>query len=574
MAYLVLARKWRPQTLDDLTGQEHVARILKNALASRKVAHAYIFSGPRGVGKTTTARILAKALNCVNGPTPEPCGHCPVCVEVAGGASVDVSEIDGASNTGVDNIRDLRERVRYAPSGARYKIYIIDEAHMLSTSAFNALLKTLEEPPPHVVFVLATTEPKKIPPTVLSRCQHLPFTRITVNKIKERLKSISEAEGISIAPAALDIVARAADGSMRDSLTILDQVTSFSDTISAEDVKDLLGITDVETLSRITGGVIGGDRKGIISLIAGLTSTGTDLKSFTRDLLQFVRNLLVAKIVDGMEETMDVSEEEARAIASLKEKTSEEHMALLLSELIKAEPGIRSAFYPRIALEMTLIRLSLLSHFKAVDEALRALGGAEDRGGPQGSRPGTPLAEDAPPARRSTGREASRQESAGKKGQRSEKALPRKGTEELSPVLQEAAPAEEPAPVPHTSDSPLADVWSAAVEKIDETNHPLASKLREAVFSANGTEITLTFNGGFSVHADSVRESLPLVAKTLGGLCGKTVDIVIGTAQAPTASRKDLKEKVMQNPVVLEALELFEGRIVDIIPIKKGGDNV
>ncbi|MFO0752142.1 MAG: DNA polymerase III subunit gamma/tau [Thermodesulfovibrionales bacterium] len=574
MAYLVLARKWRPQTLDDLTGQEHVARILKNALTSRKVAHAYIFSGPRGVGKTTTARILAKALNCVNGPTPDPCGQCPSCLEVAGGASVDVSEIDGASNTGVDNIRDLRERVRYAPSGARYKVYIIDEAHMLSASAFNALLKTLEEPPPHVVFVLATTEPKKIPPTVLSRCQHLPFTRIAVQKIKERLKSISEAEGLSIAPAALDIVARAADGSMRDSLTILDQVTSFSDTISAADVKDLLGITDVETMARITGAVVGGNRKEIISLIAELTTTGTDLKSFTRDLLQFVRNLLVAKIAGGMEETMDVSEEESRAIASLKEQTSEEHMALLLSELIKAEPGIRSAFYPRIALEMTLIRLSLLSRFTAIDEALRALGGAEDRSGQQGTRPGIPMAQTAPPVLKSPGGGASPQEGAEKKGQRSEK---RKETGDPPPGREEASPEGAPAPPApgHTGDLPLSSaVWSSAIERIDETNHPLASKLREAVFSAEGTEITLTFNGGFSVHADSVRESLPTVARTLEELCGKTVDISIGTAQTPTASRKDLKDKVMQNPVVREALELFEGRIVDIIPVKKGGENV
>lgn len=581
MTYLVLARKWRPQTFDDLTGQEHVARILKNALASRKVAHAYIFSGPRGVGKTTTARILAKALNCINGPTADPCGQCPSCVEVAGGASVDVSEIDGASNTGVDNIRDLREKVRYAPSGARFKVYIIDEAHMLSTSAFNALLKTLEEPPPHVVFVLATTEPKKIPPTVLSRCQHLPFTRITVHKIKERLRAISDAEGISIAPAALDSIARAADGSMRDSLTILDQVASFSDTISAADVKDLLGITDVETLSQVAGAVVDGDRKGIVSLIAGLTTTGTDLKTFTRDLLQFVRNLLVAKITGGVEEIMDVSEEELLAINSLKERTSEEHMSLLLSELIKAEPGIRSAFYPRIALEMTLIRLSLLSRFKAIDEALRMVQGAESRSPQEGYPAGAPGAEASPPARRSTGGSAGAEaprleEGTGKKGLLKEKAAPRKEMEDRSPERKETPSAEDssPSPVQQTSEPLLPDMWNAAVEKIDETNHPLASRLREAVFSADGGEITLIFNGGASVHADSVRESLPLVRRTLQELSGQNMDISVGTAHAPSVSKKDLKEKVMQNPVVKEALELFEGRIVDIIPVKKGGENV
>ncbi|NTU43345.1 MAG: DNA polymerase III subunit gamma/tau, partial [Nitrospirales bacterium] len=355
MSYLVLARKWRPQTFDDLTGQEAISRILKNAISHNKIAHAYIFSGPRGVGKTTTARILAKALNCVQGPTTEPCGVCPACMTVSDGSSMDVTEIDGASNTGVDNIRDLRERVRYAASGGKHKVYIIDEAHMLSTSAFNALLKTLEEPPPHVIFVLATTEPKRIPATVLSRCQHLPFRRISGQRIKERLRFITDREGIKISDPALDMVARAADGSMRDSLTLLDQVASFSEDVSAEDVRDLLGITDIQTLHNLTAAVIGGDKKRIIETIAGLTESGTDLKSFTRDLLQFIRNLLIAKIVGDTIGIMELSEEEVGAIEALKGTTPEDHLAVILSELIKSEPGIRSSFFPRISLEMTLI---------------------------------------------------------------------------------------------------------------------------------------------------------------------------------------------------------------------------
>lgn len=317
MSYMVLARKWRPQIFDDLTGQEPIARILKNALANNKVAHAYIFSGPRGVGKTSTARILAKALNCENGPTPDPCGKCQSCIAVADGSSIDVSEIDGASNTGVDNIRDLREKIRYAPSAGPYKVYIIDEAHMLSTSAFNALLKTLEEPPPHVIFVLATTEPKKIPPTVLSRCQHLPFSRISGHKIKDRLQTIARSEGITVASPPLEMIARAADGSMRDALTLLDQITSFSDDITASDVQDLLGITDAETLARLADSVIDGNSKEIIALIATLTDSGTDLKSFTRDFLQFIRNLLVAKITDDTGGILDLGEEESRAITRI-----------------------------------------------------------------------------------------------------------------------------------------------------------------------------------------------------------------------------------------------------------------
>src|SRR5208283_647843 len=439
MSYLVLARKWRPQTFDALTGQEPVAHILINALAHNKVAHAYIFSGPRGVGKTTTARILAKALNCESGPTSDPCGKCPSCLDVADGSSIDVSEIDGASNTGVDNIRDLREKVRYAPSAGRYKVYIIDEAHMLSGSAFNALLKTLEEPPPHVIFVLATTEPKKIPPTVLSRCQHLPFSRMSGHKIKERLKTIADTEGIKIASSPLEMIARAADGSMRDALTLLDQLTSFSDDISASDVKDLLGITDAETLAGLAASVIEGNAKEIITLIATLTDTGTDLKPFTRDFLQFIRNLLVSKITGDTAGILDLGEEEARAIAGIRDTVSEEYLTLMLSELIKAEPGIRNAFYPRIALEMTLIKLSMLSRFKSINEALQAL-----------KCPSSPVPkkQDSPQIAAS---------GAQHRAVRPPENIAAQSTEGLS----------------------LSAAWDAMVERVDAVNHPLASKLRE-----------------------------------------------------------------------------------------------
>ncbi|MDI6728030.1 MAG: DNA polymerase III subunit gamma/tau [Thermodesulfovibrionales bacterium] len=528
MSYLVLARKWRPQTFEDLVGQEAIARILKNAITQNKVAHAYIFSGPRGVGKTTTARILAKALNCVSGPTPDPCGKCQSCMEVTDGSSMDVSEIDGASNTGVDNIRDLRERVRYAPSGSRHKVYIIDEAHMLSTSAFNALLKTLEEPPPHVIFVLATTEPKKIPPTVLSRCQHLPFKRISGQKIKERLKFISNADGIKATDSALEMIARAADGSMRDSLTILDQIASFSEDITESEIKDLLGITDIETLSRLSSSVIEGDRKGIINIISDLTNTGADLKAFTKDLLQFIRDLLIARIAGETENVIDLSEEESSAINKLKDKTSEEHLAVILSELIKAEPGIRSAFYPRIALEMTLIRLSMLSHLKSVNEVLRIISGEVNS--PQ------------PALSNKTRFFANAQED------RSKEACNNRN------VLQ---------------GSSLSDIWNTVIEKIDETNHPLYSKLNEGSVSFGDSEIKIVFNGGLSVHAESVKENIPLIKKVVQDISGRNVSISVETVEVKSVSKKDLKEDARNNPIIKEALELFEGRIVDVIPNSK-----
>lgn len=532
MSYLVLARKWRPQTFEDLVGQETICRILKNAIAQNKVAHAYIFSGPRGVGKTTTARILAKALNCANGPTPDPCGKCPSCTAISDSSSIDVLEIDGASNNSVNDIRDLRERVRYAPSEGRYKVYIIDEAHMLSTSAFNALLKTLEEPPPHVIFVLATTEPKKIPLTVLSRCQHLPFRRISGQKIKERLKFISNSDGIKVTDPALEMIARAADGSMRDSLTILDQIASFSEDITVAEIKDLLGLTDIETLSKITSAIIEGDRKGIINLIAELTNTGTDLKALIKDLLKFIRNLLIAKITDETEDIIDLSEEELNAINRLKAKTTQEHTAIILSELIKAEPSIRSAFYPRIALEMTLIRLSLLSHLKSVSEALKIIQELGDNS-----------------------------QKTAKDSLTNEK-IDSQHSEDTSPSLQHSS-------TPALQHAPLSDIWNAVLKKIDETNHPLYSKLSEGNVSFDDNQIKIVFNGGLSVHAESVKENIPLIKNIIKKISGRDIQINIDALKVKAITKKDLKEKALNNPIVREALELFEGRIVDVIPNTK-----
>lgn len=535
MSYLVLARKWRPQTFEDLTGQDAVSRIFKNAINNGKVAHAYIFSGPRGVGKTTTARILAKSLNCVNGPTPQPCGKCAACLPIADGSSIDVAEIDGASNTGVDNIRDIREKVRYAPSGNRFKIYIIDEAHMLSTSAFNALLKTLEEPPPHVIFVLATTEPKKIPPTVLSRCQHLPFKKISGLKIKERLKFICNAEGINITESALEMIARAADGSMRDSLTILDQIASFSDNITSAEINDLLGIADAEKLSKLALAVIEGNREDIIKIISELADSGTDLKTFAKDMVQFMRNLLVAMIVNDTEGIIDLSEAETKAISSVKDKTSEEHMALILSELIKAEPGIRSAFYPKIALEMTLIRLSMLSHLTSVNKALKT------------------ICSTSPKIQGAVGK--------------TQETIVNSKKEEVKPLETKTTNTSNNPSVTllHNYDS-IAEIWSAVLKKIDETNHPLNSKLNGGKVSFGDNEIVITFNGGLFIHAESIKENMPVIKNIIRELTGKDIPVKVETVKIKSLSKKELKEKALQNPIIQDAIELFDARILDVIP--------
>src|SRR6185295_2362076 len=257
MAYQVLARKWRPQHFDDVLGQEHVTTTLRNAIAQQRIAHAFLFSGPRGVGKTTVARLLAKALNCATGPIAEPCGTCPSCAEVAAGSALDVVEIDGASNTGVENIRDLNENVRYRPAAARFKIYIIDEVHMLSTAAFNALLKTLEEPPDHVKFIFATTEVHKLPQTVVSRCQRYEFKRIGIAELLARLRRIVDEEGIEASDAALFSIAREADGSMRDAQSLLDQVIVFAGkTLGEAEVQGALGVADRTILHRVTEAIL------------------------------------------------------------------------------------------------------------------------------------------------------------------------------------------------------------------------------------------------------------------------------------------------------------------------------
>jgi DNA polymerase-3 subunit gamma/tau len=542
MSYLVLARKWRPTSFDELTGQEPIAGILKNSILSDKVAHAYIFSGPRGVGKTSAARILAKTLNCKEPQDASPCGKCASCVAISDGSSMDVTEIDGASNTGVDNIRELRERVRYASYGGSYKVYIIDEAHMLSTAAFNALLKTLEEPPPHVIFVLATTDPKKIPATVLSRSQHLPFRRITTAKIKERLRMITAAENMSIEDGALEMVARAADGSMRDSLTILDQVSSFSDSVSAADVKDLLGYTDMETLAGLAGALIGGDRKAVIDIVAGLAEAGADLKSFTKDFLQFMRDLLIARITGDAHEVLDLSEEESKAVGRIARQTSEEHLALILSDLVKSEYTVRSAFFPRIALELLLLRLCMMSHFTSIDEALKMLG-------PAAPASKTAVAPKDPPVMRKTAPRASSPEP-----ERLEEVGKTAETQAAARVDRNLSPEE---------------IWGKVLGCLEERNAPLAGKLGQCSVTVSEKEINIVFNGGMAVMSDSVRESLPLIHECIKEIGGVDLPVRIETREEKLVSRDDLKEKALNNPVVREALDLFEGRISEVYPARE-----
>lgn len=375
MSYQVIARKYRPQTFADLTGQEHIARTLKNAIENQRLHHAYLFSGVRGTGKTTTARILAKCLNCIKGVTSEPCLQCPSCVEIAAGNSLDVIEIDAASNTGVDNVREvIVNSISIAPARDRYKVFIIDEVHMLSNQAFNALLKTLEEPPAHVVFMMATTELHKVPDTILSRCQQFEFRQIPVDKIFKRLREIADAEKVKISNEALREVARAGNGSLRDAQSALDQVISFSgEEISEQDVVHSLGLVSAKILGQAIQAIAEQDTSALLKVVDELDSSGHDLRFFTRELMTYFRHLLVIKAGIASSDVLGISDTEIETLRKLATKFSEEDVVRFFHLLTEIEKQIKDSPQPRFQLEIGLVKIAQVTRLRALDEVIQRL---------------------------------------------------------------------------------------------------------------------------------------------------------------------------------------------------------
>jgi DNA polymerase III subunit gamma/tau len=391
MSYLVLARKWRPQNFEDIAGQEPITRTLQNAIRANRIAHAYLFTGVRGVGKTTAARIVAKALNCERGPTPQPCNKCSLCEEITNGNSIDVLEIDGASNRGIDEIRQIIENVRYQPAKCRFKIYIIDEVHQVTKDAFNALLKTLEEPPPSVKFILATTEPHRLPETILSRCQRFDFRRISLKQIVERLADIARKEGLKITDGSLVLLAREADGSMRDAQSLLEQVLAFAEpgngeasevVVDEKVLQEILGLAERQILYDISSAVIRGDARRCVELVAAILAEGRDLCRLSRDLLEHFRNLLIVRLSETNDKAslrlasgqlLDLPEQEIDDLQSQVADLSLETLLDYFDFMAVGDEEIARSATPRFALETVLVRLATLPKALPVAQLLDRL---------------------------------------------------------------------------------------------------------------------------------------------------------------------------------------------------------
>jgi len=543
-SYQVIARKWRPGVFEEVVGQAHITRTLRNAIASGRIAHAYLFSGPRGVGKTTAARILAKCLNCVNGPTVTPCGSCEPCKGITAGSSVDVFEIDGASNNSVDNIREISESVRYVPSLGKYKVYIIDEVHMLSTAAFNALLKTLEEPPAHAIFIFATTEVHKIPATILSRCQRFDFKRIPFRDIQAHLKKIVEKEGIPFEEQALFMLAREADGSLRDSQSLLEQSLAFAGgELKAAHVAEALGLMDRSILFEISEAVAGKDAAACLKIVEKIYGCGYDLKRATSDLLEHLRDLTVLKVTADVS-LLDLPDSELERLGELCTRVGAERLHMLFSIVSKGYEDVSRSAHPRYALEMTLLKAAHFDELEPLGELVSRLEGLASKtpAGGGGGQVKAPAAQASQPgARPST--------------------VPWK--KEAQPVAQKAsAPAATPAAAEAREDvvkeaprSVETGPGNGLLEFVGKRNGELAELLKGATVEAEDAFVNITAPARSGAKLTVLKASLE---SCLRDFYGRPVSARINGNGGPAAAQK--KE---QDPVLMDALRILGGRIIE-----------
>ena len=542
MPYVVLARRWRPRLFKDVVGQEHVTRTLQNAIVGNRIAHAYLFSGPRGVGKTTVARILAKAVNCQAGPQPEPCEECRTCKEMSSdtGVFMDVIEIDAASNRGIDDIRELRESVKFAPVSGRYKVYIIDEAHMLTIEAFNALLKTLEEPPEHVIFILATTESHKLPPTILSRCQRFEFRMLTRQEIIDRLRKLAEADNISVEDEALSLIADSADGALRDAESILDQLLSFGGgELKIEEVSRLLGLGAYQLLDRVVEKILQNDSAGSLEALSVLADHGADLNQCLKKLVSYFRDLMFYKINPDL---VDVSETKIQQLAKQAGSVSIDRLMKSANLLMQTENDIKQLGNERLNLEMALVRLSRL---KEDDIPLdQVLGKLEDIQSKFASGAVGPALVG---------------------GQQTYSAA--------AASIEE--PAEQEEPVEYDESDPLRSTWFKLLKAIKEKHTPaLHAFLKEASpVSISDDALVVEFDAKYKWHQEQVQETenKVIIQGELLELMGKPLALKINSPDNSEnsegnvpVSRIDMQSDAKQDEGVKLVLDVFNGRIVDV----------
>ncbi|TKB07158.1 DNA polymerase III subunit gamma/tau [Desulforhopalus sp. IMCC35007] len=600
MSYLVLARKSRPQTFDQVVGQRPVVKTLRNSIIRDRVAHAILFSGVRGVGKTTLARIMAKAINCSDETAHRPCDKCPSCKEISSGSSLDLYEIDGASNRGIQEIRELKEKIRFLPSSAKYKVIIIDEVHMLTTEAFNALLKTLEEPPAHVYFMFATTEIHKIPITILSRCQQYELQRISAKELYDHFAKLATSEGFQIEPSALALIVREAAGSVRDGLSLLDQMFSFGDTtIKASDVAEVLGLVDREVLGTLTRGLLEGDKTAVFTSLETVFSFGMDIKRFTADLLNQFRNLLLCKI-DGCTELLDLPEEELRQIQSMAADYTSETIHLKLSLLMQMTEQLKQSSQARIAIETSFLKIieatnvvplsSLLGHLQEIMPGLPVTATLQKQAvAPQSteSKKKTDIAVKTAPNQNLKPALPQTQGGPADPHNPSNNKVKQDSTQSPAPsYLQEQAPL-PPEPEELTRATPPANSspadksgknWTGFIDYIKEDTVWMATNLQRAdsVYEEIDGVITVIFSDGMNCSLLCQKENQQHLDEFALAFFKRPIKIKIvvpeiddnpdtNSGESPQKKRQQL----INDPLVTMAAEIFNGQIGDVRIISK-----
>lgn len=549
MSYLVFARKYRPQTFEQVIQQNHVTQTLTNAIAAQRVAHAILFSGPRGTGKTTVARILAKAMNCSEGPTAQPCNQCRSCLEITAGNSADVFEIDGASNNGVDQVRELRENLKYMPVYSRYKIYIIDEVHMLSLPAFNALLKSLEEPPEHIMFMFATTEVHKIPITILSRCQRHDLRRIEGTAIAKHLRHICEEEEIEADDESLALIAQEAGGSMRDSLSLLDHVIACAQgAITLDLISDLLGIVDRKHFFDISQAVFSRDIQKVLEGIDAVWRNGYELKRFYADLVAHFHHLVAVKLTPQADRLLDLSQQEITRLKAEVEDIPDSYLLQVFDHLFQAEPTIKLSSQPRLALEMVFFKFFQTAPSLPIDDLIDHLDQLKSKIGSGQGMPDIHLM--APPI-------VENSESAIKESP-------------VAPNKEDVVPKEKS--LDHQEAVlDMKAIWDKVIQTISDKKPSLAGFLSKCTLNTKEDGVfELQINGNEFTYKNVVKHQ-QAIKDQCEALLGKPVHIELVANFKDSAAKKEekkknshLKQKAINHPLVMEAIELFDGRVIDI----------